>query len=639
MKKAFCFIFVFFIGILLYGQSSKYDSLKNLVTTSKDGSVRLLHLRNLIWQQMWSFPDSALAYLPAEVQLANELRSKYALSVAFSQYGVISYIKGNFSEAIRLILEGLKIAEQSKEIIGIGTACGFLNEVYAAAGDFEKAIYYYSKFRSYYEPYFKSLQKNDADSTQVFSALVVNMFNTANLAKTYEKFDKLDSALKYVKIADDENYRLFSKNSAFFPEVYGNVFFKKKDYHKALEYYKVALRNALNNDIKKEIMEAYNGMAQSFYQLGRLDSATYFALKSIEQSQFVQFPLAKLTALNLMASTYKALGQVDSANKYIELSIATKDSMFNQQKVMQLETVTFSEQLRLKSIEEAKQSLKIRITTYLLISGLLVLLIIILILNHHSRERQKAKVKIEQAYDNLKATQAQLIQSEKEQMRTYHEKELLNLEANALRAQMNPHFIFNCMNSIKALIQQHEEESAIVYLTAFSKLIRTIFQNSDKREISLFDEIETCRLYTQLESMRFGNKFNYEFCVDETIDMKSVTLPPMIIQPFIENAIWHGIMPKENGGVLQVTLKKENQNVLCIIDDNGVGRKMSKQNEFKLNMTGHQSRGVRLTQTRLDLDNLLNDRNGSVNIIDKKNNEGNPQGTTVVLKFNAFDFS
>jgi len=636
MKKTFCFIFVFFIGILLYGQSSKYDSLKNLVATSKDGSVRLSHLRNLIWQQMWSFPDSALAYLPAEVRLATELRSEYALSVAFSQYGVISYIKGNFSEAIRLVLEGLKIAERSKEIIGIGTACGFLNEVYAAAGDFEKAIYYYSKFRSYYEPYIKSLQKNDADSTQIFPALVTNMFNTANLAKTYEKFDKLDSALKYVKIADDENYRLSGKNSAFFPEVYGNIFFKKKDYRKALAYYKVALRTALNNDIKKEIMEAYNGMAQSLYQLGRPDSAIHFALKSIEQSQFVQFPLAKLTALNLMASTYKALGQVDSANKYLELSIATKDSMFNQQKVMQLQTVTFSEQLRLKSMEEEKQSLRIRITTYLLISGLVVLLIIILILNHHSRERQKAKVKIEQAYDNLKATQAQLIQSEKEQMRTYHEKELLNLEANALRAQMNPHFIFNCMNSIKALIYQREEDKAVIYLTTFSKLIRTIFQNSDKREISLFDEIETCMLYTQLESLRFGKKFSYNFCVDETIDLKSVMIPALIMQPFIENALWHGIMPKEDGGILNVTLKRKDEVVCCIIDDNGVGREMSKQNKFKSHQTTHQSKGVYLTQRRLDLDNLLNDRNAAVNVIDKKNKEGYAEGTTVVLEFKMY---
>ena len=139
--------------------------------------------------------------------------------------------------------------------------------------------------------------------------------------------------------------------------------------------------------------------------------------------------------------------------------------------------------------------------------------------------------------------QRELLVAEKQ--KSIHEKELLEMEARALRAQMNPHFIFNCMNSIKSLIQKNDQDKAVTYLTTFSKLIRTIFQNSDKREISLYDEIETCKLYTQLESMRFGNKFNYYFKVDETIDLKSVQVPALIIQPFIENAIWHGIMPKE----------------------------------------------------------------------------------------------
>jgi sensor histidine kinase YesM len=128
-----------------------------------------------------------------------------------------------------------------------------------------------------------------------------------------------------------------------------------------------------------------------------------------------------------------------------------------------------------------------------------------------------------------------------ERIKASHEKEILELEARALRAQMNPHFIFNCMNSIKSLIQRKEEDKAITYLTTFSKLIRTIFQNSDKREITLHDEIETCRLYTQLENMRFGNKLSYSFDIDETIDLKSITVPALILQPFIENAnmAWH----------------------------------------------------------------------------------------------------
>ncbi|HRI21152.1 MAG TPA: histidine kinase, partial [Panacibacter sp.] len=224
-----------------------------------------------------------------------------------------------------------------------------------------------------------------------------------------------------------------------------------------------------------------------------------------------------------------------------------------------------------------------------------------------------------------------------EQLAIKHEKELLELEAKALRAQMNPHFIFNCLNSIKALIQKKEETKAINYLTTFSKLIRTIFQNSDKREITLYDEIETCSLYTQLESMRFGNKFSYSFYIDETVDMKLLMVPALIIQPFIENAIWHGIMPKENEeGYVNVSVRRDEENICCIIDDNGIGRELSKQNKFKGEASTHQSKGVHLTQNRLNLDNLLNERNASVEIIDKKDAAGKAAGTKVILKFKEY---
>jgi LytS/YehU family sensor histidine kinase len=192
------------------------------------------------------------------------------------------------------------------------------------------------------------------------------------------------------------------------------------------------------------------------------------------------------------------------------------------------------------------------------------------------------------------------------------------------------------MNSIKLLIQQKAEENAINYLTTFSKLIRTIFQNSDKREITLYDEIETCRLYTQLESMRFENKFTYTFSIDETIDLKLLMVPALIVQPFIENSIWHGIMPKDNGGSMNLIMKRTGDDVLCIIDDDGIGRETSKLNKFKGSALTHQSKGVHLTQSRINLHNILSQRNGSVEIIDKKDGHGKATGTTVILTFKEY---
>ena len=220
-----------------------------------------------------------------------------------------------------------------------------------------------------------------------------------------------------------------------------------------------------------------------------------------------------------------------------------------------------------------------------------------------------------------------------ERQRAKHEKELLELEARALRSQMNPHFIFNCLNSIKSLIQEHKEEKSINYLTTFSKLIRTLLNNADKKEISLFDEIETCKLYLQLEAMRFDTKFSYAVNVDDNIDLKSVQVPALIIQPFIENAIWHGIVPKGEGGHVELSVLQKGNAVEISIDDNGIGREASRQNKPVSGLT-HNSKGVNLTQSRLELDNLLRQRKAKLEMIDKKDENGVATGTKIIITIN-----
>jgi LytS/YehU family sensor histidine kinase len=214
------------------------------------------------------------------------------------------------------------------------------------------------------------------------------------------------------------------------------------------------------------------------------------------------------------------------------------------------------------------------------------------------------------------------------------EKTMHELETRALRAQMNPHFIFNCMNSIKALIQQNNNDKAVSYLTTFSKLLRTIFDHSDNCEISLFEEIETCKIYTQLESLRSCNKIQYNFIIDEIISLKSVMVPALILQPFIENAIWHGLMPKKEGGMLDIQVSQKENKICCVVEDNGIGRWTSLQNKYNMPATSHQSKGMRLTKSRLELNNSLNKRNATVEIIDKLNSKNEPGGTKVVIIFN-----
>ena len=220
-----------------------------------------------------------------------------------------------------------------------------------------------------------------------------------------------------------------------------------------------------------------------------------------------------------------------------------------------------------------------------------------------------------------------------ERLKAGYEKELMTLEAKALRAQMNPHFVFNCLNSIKTLMQENQNEKGVTYLTTFSKLIRTLFNNADKKEISLYDEIETCKFYLQLEAMRFDEKFSYSVNVNENIDLKSVQVPALIIQPFIENAIWHGIVPRGKGNVF-LSVSKDNGDIRVIIEDDGIGREASQQNKSASELTTHQSKGVNLAQSRLKLDNLLQQRRAAIETIDKKDETGKATGTKVILTIN-----
>ena len=219
---------------------------------------------------------------------------------------------------------------------------------------------------------------------------------------------------------------------------------------------------------------------------------------------------------------------------------------------------------------------------------------------------------------------------EEEQAKLTMKVQMLELEARALRAQMNPHFIFNCLNSIKSLIQDGQKDKSVTYLTTFSKLIRNLFNNADKKEISLYDEIETCKLYLQLEAMRLDSKFSYNVNIDETIDLKSIRIPALIIQPFIENAIWHGIVPKGNVGTVSLDVSKRNGDVEIIVDDNGIGRESSGQNKGASSIS-HQSKGVNLTQSRLELDNLLQQRKAKLETIDKRDENGKASGTKVII--------
>lgn len=171
---------------------------------------------------------------------------------------------------------------------------------------------------------------------------------------------------------------------------------------------------------------------------------------------------------------------------------------------------------------------------------------------------------------------------------------LAEIEGESLRAQMNPHFVFNALNSIKSYIIKNNKEEAADYLTTFSELIRAVLRNSKEKAISLDQEIEALKLYLQIENLRLSKQFTYTIKMDKSIDPKFVSIPPLIIQPFIENSIWHGFVHKKEEGHIDLIIEKKADKLEIKIIDNGVGRMKSK--EIEKNRERKRSYGISITK-------------------------------------------
>ncbi len=178
------------------------------------------------------------------------------------------------------------------------------------------------------------------------------------------------------------------------------------------------------------------------------------------------------------------------------------------------------------------------------------------------------------------------------------------LAIKSLRGQMNPHFIFNALNAVNHYISQNDELSANKYLSEFSRLMRSVMETSKHDLISLSEELEILKLYLQLEHARFKDKFNYTFMVADDIDPSEFEVPPMIIQPFIENAVWHGLRYTEDSGLLCVNFSQNKGNLVVSIIDNGIGRKKSQEIKTK-NQRQQHSTGMKNIETRLGIMNEL----------------------------------
>ena len=226
----------------------------------------------------------------------------------------------------------------------------------------------------------------------------------------------------------------------------------------------------------------------------------------------------------------------------------------------------------------------------------------------------------------------------KEEMLAHINALLSESQLVSLRAQMNPHFVFNCLSSIQQCIVMKQYTEASTYLNKFSRLFRMVLNNSSRSLITLEEEINVLTLYLELEHMRFQEKFDYQIHVGDDVDVEEIMIPSMLLQPFVENALWHGLMHKENDRKLDIRFYMRDEEVfICEIDDNGIGRARAAEiKQQKSETKANESKGIKISVDRLNLISMQQGKHAVVFFEDKKDDDGNATGTLIRFELSAF---
>ncbi|WP_417867128.1 histidine kinase [Xanthomarina gelatinilytica] len=245
-----------------------------------------------------------------------------------------------------------------------------------------------------------------------------------------------------------------------------------------------------------------------------------------------------------------------------------------------------------------------------------------------TKMRKELDKQINQKTEELVQVYSKIEKQKEEQLNKSFNERLRNMKMLALRSQMNPHFIFNSLNALKNLVMQSREEDAISYLDNFSLLLRNILQNSSKNSITVEEELEILELYLSLEKRRLGNNFSYVIQCDSREILSQYNIPPLLLQPFVENAIWHGLYPSNKPEKNLSLVFDTSKQLQIIIEDNGIGRKESSKTKKT-----HQSAGTNITKERLTLYNHVSHTQMQLSILDLEDN-GKPSGTRITITYN-----
>ncbi len=506
--------------------------------------------------------SSALKNSMLALNIYEQLNMKENEALVLSNIGMTYHALSDSAKAYAYYYKALKIDEQADNKENLAHDYQHIGVLHDDAKEFDKALAYYLKALA--------LNKKINDQREIAS-------NMVNIASAYNELKDFSSAYKNI--------------------------------NNALEIYKILTDKYNIAALLNEKGKIYVDCSASFLtEQGIKPSARYSTALDYQQ-QALQ--LAKETKsysliaqiLEDLSTTYKKNSAFSYALNTYEQAVALRDTIFNDDQKRSI--VKLEMQYEFDKKEAAEKALtdkqhalatqeisKQKLIKNISIITAIVLLSAIIISFIFYKKRKDAEVKKKEAEFNA---------------------EVSDTEMKALRAQMNPHFIFNSLNSIADYIDKHETKTASDFTAKFAKLMRMVLENSEQKEIALSDDLKALELYMQLECFRLQNKFSYKIKINEDIDRENTLIPPLILQPFVENSIWHGIAKKDGAGEITINIKKEDGMLYCIVEDNGGGIK-----DISYAFSKKRSLGMKITKARIDIINKLKNSNASMIVENKK---------------------
>ena len=577
----------------------KHLAIESHLLKYKEGECYALNSLGIIYRNFSLYTKALENHKQAE-ELAEEVNNKELMMLSLNMQGVVYRRMDFVRSALDYHAKALNIANTvetpSYDIkLGIAVSQNSMGNIYLSLKQYDLAL----------EQFTNSLTIEKSLNNKLGLAI-----NYENIGFIKEAEGRLEDALKYYETSLEYNNEI---NSEVGRVICNNsivqIYIKQKKFLVALKLSESTLIKALEVGDQFYISISYMNLGWVKYELNHLTQAEKYLNIALDISKKYGLKSSEIEVYNRLSELNTKKGDYQTALQEFKMAEELEKSINNERNlnyindlVLKYESDRKSNTIKALADENELVKTKLEKNKLALLFGLLGIILVSILFTVYDRHK------------NLK-----------------QEKKILTLEQDMLRSQMNPHFIFNSLNSIKLYIINNEKENAVYYLNKFAKLIRKILVASSEKEIPLSDELDTMELYMNIENIRFSNAIEFKILIDENVNTHNIKVPSLIIQPFLENAIWHGLSSKEEDKKIELKVEKNKKKHITIsITDNGIGRKASREINNQKTLK-RKSVGISLTKERLANFSKRYTNMYIIKIEDLHDKQGRSSGTKVIL--------